>query len=115
MLETRNIVRVWQESDVKHQVAIGWNAVPVSKARDVDHDLRSLALSAEPFPDEFPKLMNREFRGIDDQVGHGPDWSEFGAFRVDALKDGPVGSEWMRPPRFAEAASDHFLIRFEED
>src|SRR5579871_3187270 len=34
--ELGNVVGIWKEADIEHQVAIGRNAVPVSKARACD-------------------------------------------------------------------------------
>src|SRR5580658_11200420 len=50
ILELRNVVGIRQEADVEDQVAVGWNAMPVSKAGDVDPETGFVAAAAKLFP-----------------------------------------------------------------
>ena len=35
-----NIIRIWQESDIEHQVALGWNTMAQAKTHHIDQDLQ---------------------------------------------------------------------------
>jgi hypothetical protein len=70
-LELGEVIRIGKEADVKNQVAIGWHAIPVAEAGDVDQDFGLVPLAAETLANELAQFVNREFRGIDDQIGAG--------------------------------------------
>src|SRR5438874_4466417 len=56
ILESRDVVRVGQKSNVEHQVAILRYAVAEAEAVDVNHDVRFVAAAAEVFADKVAKL-----------------------------------------------------------
>jgi hypothetical protein len=58
--ELRYVIGIGQEADVKHEVAIGRDAIPVAEARNVDKNFRLVPLSLKLLGDYIPQLVNVE-------------------------------------------------------
>src|SRR5581483_31828 len=110
LLKSRYVVGVGQKTDVKDKIAVGRNAVTISEARHVDHDLGLFTIPAEFFADELAQFMHREFRGVDDKIRHRAYWSQCPTLRLNTFGDSPIGAERVRPARFAEPAQDRLVV-----
>src|SRR5665811_280107 len=102
VLETWNVVGVGQKSDIENQVTIGWNALTKPETCHINQNLRFLVLAAELLADEIPEFVDREFRGINDEVGHRPDGSQLGPLGADALGNRSSRPQRMRPAGLAK-------------
>src|SRR5262249_52755128 len=80
----------------------------------IDHDFRLRTLALEFLADEFPQFVDRKFRSVDDQVGHGANRRELLPLGEDAPADRLVSAARMPPPGLAEAAHDRGVIGFQD-
>src|ERR1022692_1479009 len=88
VLESRDVVGIRQEPNVKNQVAIRRHTMAKPEAGDVDLNRRLIALPAEPFLDKIAQLVDRKPGGVDDQVRHGANRRQLLAFALDAAGSG---------------------------
>src|SRR5271155_4441130 len=112
--QVRDEMRIGQEADVEYQVRIRGNAVAKPKADDGDEQ-RAAAGILEAINYELAKLVDVEFRGVDDDIGETANGRHAAAFEANALGDGIIGAERVRTAGFAEAAEQNFVAGFDED
>src|SRR5581483_2599044 len=114
MLKTGNVIRVRQESHVEDQIAIRVHAVPIAEAGNVHHDLRLLALPAKLLADELAQLVDRELRGVDDQIGHRADRRQLPALGQDTPANRLILAQRVGPARLAEAPQNRLVVRLQK-
>src|SRR5205814_390444 len=103
ILESGNVVRVGQKTHVEHQVAIRRHTPAVPETDDVNHDVGFVPPPAETLLDKLAQVVDREFRGIDEQVRYGPDRLQLRPLREYTPGDAPSRAQRVRPARFTEA------------
>src|SRR5947209_5757969 len=58
LLERRNVIRVWQKTDIEHQVAVGRHPVAIPETGDVDADTGLFLLALKLRPNRLPQFVN---------------------------------------------------------
>src|SRR5580698_3444801 len=110
VLEFRNVVGIGKEAHVENQVAIGWDAMAIAKAGDVDANISLLAAAAKFVFNHLAQLMHVEFGGIDDVVRDSANGRQLLAFFLYAFGYRCSDSERMRTAGFAKAAHQRAVV-----
>ena len=113
--QRRHEMRVGQEPDVEQQIRIDRDPVFEPEAENRDDQLGAWRRARRDAGEDVTQLVDRHLRGVQHVIGELPDGPHRGALLADPFDRRAIGRERVRPARFAEAAHQRGLRRFEKD
>src|SRR4051794_29107835 len=114
VLELRDVVRIRQESYIKHQIAVIRDTVAEPKAGHIDENVFAGSAAFEVLGDDIAQFVDGELGCIDGVVGQGADRLQFLALMLQALHHRLAGAKRVRPARLAETPRKRFVGSFQE-
>jgi len=110
-----DVVRVLHEPDVEHQVGLEGHAVLEAKADQLEDEFLAGRRVFQVGEDPLLELSQRQVRGVDDEVGVGPDGFEQAPLLGDRPGDAATARQRVPVARLREPTNQHVVAGFQED
>ena len=107
-------VRIAEEPHVEHQIGIARQAGRETEAEHGDGEARREA-AAKTFGDTGAQTGDRQFGGVDHQIGPALQGAEQFAFGADAIDSRTIQCQRMAPAGFGKAPDQHIIAAFQRD